>query len=320
MVVRQVESLATVGDQTEVLAIRGSVTDYVRAAVSLFTLNFRRRRYDLIHGHTGHSGVLACLQIRYPVIVSYVGYDLDTPAEHREGPRTQFERFVFIQLSRLVAGTIAKSARGQARLPSSGIRRNTLLPNGVDRQLFAPMRREEARARLDWIDQDPVVLFAGDPARFTKRFELARRTIELAQREIPGLKLAVCNGVVPNEVPVWMNAADVLLLTSIAEGSPNVIKEAMACNLPVVSVDVGDVREVVAGTRHCHICSDEPPALAQAIVEVVGALPERSDGRERTAHLGLEEIAARLHDTYERALARGPGPFGFLPRPSLDEA
>jgi teichuronic acid biosynthesis glycosyltransferase TuaC len=98
-----------------------------------------------------------------------------------------------------------------------------------------------------------------------------------------------------------MSASDLLLLTSVAEGSPNVVKEAMACDLPVVSVDVGDVRENLEGVRHCHVCPAEPQPLAEAIVAVVQALPERSDGRARSEHLGLEPIARTLASIYRAA-------------------
>jgi len=311
--VRQVESLATVSVRPVMLTIDGTLGSYFRAALRVFSLNFQPHRYDLIHAHTGHSGVLACLQVRYPAVFTYYGYDLDVPAEDREGPRTKLERLVFRQLSRFVAGTIAQSERGRSHLPRAGLARNAVIPNGIDRELFAPMPRDQARRALGWEPEPPVVLFAADPTRFTKRFELARLAVAEAQRHRPDLKLEICGSVSPTDVPLWMNAADVLLLTSVGEGSPNVVKEAMACNLPVVSVDVGDVREVIEGTRQCHIRASDPGALAGALLEVLSALPERSDGREKSSDLDERTIALRLRDVYEQACLRGPGLFGFLP-------
>lgn len=313
MVVRQVESLERAGVEVEVIAIGGGIRSYAEAARKILALNTAPRRANVLHAHTGHSGVLACLQLRYPVVLSYVGYDLDTPAEDREGLRTQSERVVFRSLSLFLAATIAKSARGAGHLPRLGRRRNTVIPNGVDRRLFDPIPRDEARRRLDWGDE-PTVLFAADPTRFTKRFELAEAAVECARTRIPGLRLAVAAAVAPPEMPVWMSASDVLILTSRGEGSPNVVKEAMACDLPIVSVDVGDVAEIVRGTRHCRVCADRAEALADALVEVVSARPERSDGRERSAQLDDMTIAARIVDIYERARGRGPGMLGFLPR------
>jgi teichuronic acid biosynthesis glycosyltransferase TuaC len=305
---RQMRSLGPLNIAVDVLAIAGkenaaaSLDPYLRAASVVLGLNFGPRRYDLIHAHTGHCGLVACLQVRYPIVMSYVGYDIDTPAEDREGLRTGAERIIFRQLSRYLAATIAKSARGARQLPAGGRRRNFVLPNGVDRDVFAPMDRQEARRALNWaVDDHPVALFLGDPARVTKRVALAEAAVAAARAQVPELELRICANTPPELVPRVMSASDLLLLTSVAEGSPNVVKEAMACDLPVVSVDVGDVRENLEGVRHCHVCPAEPQPLAEAIVSVVRALPERSDGRVRSEHLGLEPIARTLASIYRAA-------------------
>jgi|SRR5579859_2942338 len=312
---RQVSSLRRLGLTVDVIAFDGtdSRLEYLRALGRIFALNFGRARYDLIHAHTGHCGIVACAQLRYPVLFSYSGYDLDGVPEDRDGLQRKTERLLFRHLSIFVAGTIVKSAKGMERLPARGRSRSTLLPNGVDREYFAPMARDEARRRLGWNQEPPIVLFAADRTRFTKRFRLAADAFEVARRRVPNLELMVAEQVFPDEMPLWINAADALILTSVTEGSPNVVKEAMACNLPIVSVDVGDVRDIIDGTRNCHVCPAEPEALAAALVEVVSA-PERSDGRGRSAHLGLDEVAGRLRAAYERASGRGPGLLGFLPR------
>jgi glycosyltransferase involved in cell wall biosynthesis len=326
---RQMRSLTRHGVAVDVLPIAGrehafaSLGAYVRAALEVLKLNWGPRRYDVIHAHTGHCGVLACLQARYPVVMSYVGYDLDVPAEDREGVRTRAERVLFRNMSRWFAATIAKSPRGAERLPRAGRERNSVVPNGIDRELFAPAGRDEARASLGWdLSDAPVALFLADPGRYTKRFALAQEAVERAREQVPELRLKVCDDVAPAAVPQVMNASDVLLLTSVAEGSPNVVKEALACNLPVVSVDVGDVQEHLTGVRNCHVCGADADALAAAIVSVVSAIPNRCDGRARTEHLGIDPIADRLRRIYEGASRRGPALFGKLSRngvPVADE-
>jgi glycosyltransferase involved in cell wall biosynthesis len=101
-----------------------------------------------------------------------------------------------------------------------------------------------------------------------------------------------------------MNAADVLLVTSFTEGSPTVVQEAMACNLPVVSVDVGDVRERLQGVAACEVVvGRDPNELGNALAGVLLAA-KRSDGRTHAAALGVEAIAERLADFYRLALGR----------------
>jgi teichuronic acid biosynthesis glycosyltransferase TuaC len=314
LVARQVDALRRAGVDVDVLTIDGHLSraNYLRAMVQVARLNTGPRRYDLVHAHTGHCGVVACAQRRYPVVLSYVGYDLDAAsADEVGGPsdrlRAALERAVFRRLGYLVAATITKSARGAQRLPPRVRRRNTVIPGGIDREVFAPMPRADARRRLAWPTDVPTVLFAADPARFSKRFELAQAAFDQARRDVPELSLAVAADIAPEDMPLWMNAADVLLLTSRGEGSPNVVKEAMACDLPVVSVDVGDVAEVISSTRHCRVCADDPAALAAAVVAAVHALPERSDGRARTEHLALEAVTRRTIETYVRAASRAAG-------------
>src|SRR5262249_45941379 len=108
-------------------------------------------------------------------------------------------------------------------------------------------------------------------------------------------------GVRHEDVPTWLNAADVLLLTSHHEGSPNVIKEALACNLPIVSVDVGDVRERIDGVHGCYLADPAPSALASAL-SLALALDGRSDGRRRVAELSVTRVAADVVAAYHAIL------------------
>lgn len=313
-IARQVEGLRDAGVHVDVVAIDGERPgDYRRAARRMLALNRGPRRYHLIHAHTGHSGVLACLQLRYPVVMSYAGYDLDVRLGDAETLRRTVERFVFRWLSLLIAASIAKSARGARHLPPGGKQRNFVVTNGVDRDLFRPRPRADARAALGWDHDDPVVLFAADPLRWEKRFALCEAAVVVARSTVPELRLEVAAQVPPDEMALWYCAADTLLLTSTQEHSPNVVKEAMACDLPVVSVDVGDVPEVVDEAQLCRVCKPEPSVLAAGIVDVVRASPVRSDGRQKTEWLSLPAISARLLEVYLRAVERGAGPLGFLP-------
>jgi glycosyltransferase involved in cell wall biosynthesis len=312
---RQVLDLEHAGVEITVLPIHGERrVQYLRAAKQMLRLNFGARRFSLVHAHTGHCGIISCLQLRYPVLLSYVGYDLDAHLGDAETVRTTIERAIFQRLSLLLAGTIAKSARGARHLPPAAASRNVVIPNGVDRNHFSPLPREEARRRLKWRHDDPVVLFAADPQRPEKQFGLCEAAFGKAALHLPHLRLEVAANVSPVDMPLWYSASDVLVLTSVAEGSPNVVKEALACNLPVVSVDVGDVGEVINGSRHCHVVPAESDELAAAIASTIRALPDRSDGRSHTEWLATPNITSRILAAYREAVKRGPGPLGFVRR------
>jgi glycosyltransferase involved in cell wall biosynthesis len=126
------------------------------------------------------------------------------------------------------------------------------------------------------------------------------------KQALPEAELVLLTKKPHDVVPIYMSACDALVLTSAAEGSPMVVKEAMACNLPVVSVRVGDVPEVIAGARGCALAERNPDDIAAKLVEVLRN-PERSDGRARIEHLRHDRIAQRLLDVYARAVQPNQG-------------
>ena len=128
----------------------------------------------------------------------------------------------------------------------------------------------------------------------------------LVQREMPDAELVLLTKKPHDVVPIYMSACDVLVLTSALEGSPMVIKEAMACNLPIVSVTVGDVTEVIGDTPGCTIVEREPTAIAAKLVEALRT-PRRTDGRTRIDHLRHDRIASRIVEVYSHAVAQTKG-------------
>jgi glycosyltransferase involved in cell wall biosynthesis len=296
---RQIESLRGLGYRFDVLFIRGfaSASAYAQAARRLLHPG---RRYRLLHAHGGEAAVPALVFRRAPILVSYCGDDLlGTPRPDGSiPPQSRLRRALIRQTAWFARKTITKSQELEDHLPRALRKRNTVLPNGVDTTLFFPQPREDARARLGWPSGEPVVLFAADPGISRKRYELAEAACEAARSTIPNLRLHIGHGVAPSEMPHLMNAADCLLLTSSVEGSPNVVKEALMCNLPVVSTPAGDVAELLHGVHPSAICPAEPQALAEALVPVLRA-PERSNGHAKADVLSSEAIAKRLAAVYD---------------------
>src|SRR5581483_95626 len=140
-----------------------------------------------------------------------------------------------------------------------------VIPDGINFELFYPIPREEARARLGWDRDRNYVVFANNPAIAVKNFALAEAALaRLRERGIEA-ELVVANGLPQEKVVHYINASNALILPSIAEGSPNVVKEAMACNVPVVATNVGDVAQVLAHTDGCSVCPRDADDLANGL-------------------------------------------------------
>jgi glycosyltransferase involved in cell wall biosynthesis len=304
---RQIESLRAAGLEVDVLQVRG-----LPALKYLQTLpEFHRRaaRADVIHAHYSYSGWLARTSLKKPLVISFMGEDvLGTPDSNGRISRlSRFDVRMSRRLARLADAVIVKSHEMAAVIAPV---RSHVLPNGVDVDAFRPMPRAEARHQLGWPDDRRYVLFPGNPAQPRKGFAWAQRALERASaRSSDPLELRPLWPVAPADVPLYMNACDAMLLTSYHEGSPNVLKEAMACNLPVVSVPIGDVAERTAGVSGYRVRPRDAEQLADALLST---LQDRTacGGREAILRQGLDlaSVADAIVDVYHEALAvRGRG-------------
>jgi teichuronic acid biosynthesis glycosyltransferase TuaC len=306
----QADSLERLGVDVEVLPIRGYAgrSAYASAVQRARSIS-RDGGFDVVHAHYGHSALVARTQRSAPLVVSYCGDDVlgTRTADGSLTVRSRLEATLFKQVGRVAAATITKSEEMERALPPGVRERNHVIPNGVDLERFRPVPRDEARARLGWPVDEPCAIFVGNPELPVKNFALAEQVHRrLAGSSRPDLQLRVAASVRHEDVPLWMAAADALLFTSQSEGSPNVIKEAMASELPIVSTPVGDVPERLAGIDGCAVCPPDPEALAAALDAVLdhGRAPE---ARRAVEPLGLEAVAGRIVGLYECVLGRSNG-------------
>ncbi|HXW13196.1 MAG TPA: glycosyltransferase [Terriglobia bacterium] len=299
----QMESLCPLGVDFDVLFVNGreSKWNYLRGVRQVHS-RLRTKHYDLIHAHFGLSGWVARWQFRVPLIVSFMGDDvLGRPT--RSGRNTlaghllKFSGFI---LARLAASVIVKSQQmaSKLRMPSVHI-----IPNGVDLDLFRPMEQAQARKVLGLDPGKKFVLFPYNPNEVRKRFDLIQAAVSLAGQQVPGLELLMARGLPQDQIPLYMNAADVLVMASMTEGSPNALKEAMATNLPVITVDVGDAAELIGPTAGCYLVRREAAAMAEKIVEVCRC-GGRTNGREWIRKLSKEAVAQQIVEVYAAVLRR----------------
>lgn len=276
------------------LTDRMSVGGLIRSRRA-FRTAIAETRPDVVHVHYGTvTALFTVLSSAVPVVVTFHGSDLNpTPSDGRL--RDVMGR-LFSQIAAFfAAGIICVSEPLRARLWWRG-EEARILPMGADLNVFRPLDRLACRQELGWPNDRTVVLFNGNnPA--LKRLDLAQGAVGIAAKNGVELHLEVLTGaIVPARMPVLMNAADVLLLCSDREGSPTMVKEAMACGLPVVSNDVGDVRERVQGVTPGAVVAQDAHALATALCAVVRE-GGRSNGRERATTNGID--AERIDaDTY----------------------
>ncbi len=239
--------------------------------------------YDLVHANYGLTAPFALAQPILPVVLSLWGSDL-------EG------RFGW--LSKLCAphcdATVVMSESMGDQLDCE----YSVIPHGVELDRFEPLNRKTAIERVGWDPDTRHVLFPYSPSREVKNYPRAERIVDAVAEQLAGsIKLETLGGVEHSEMSNYMNAADCLLLTSRREGSPNVVKEALACNLPVVSTDVGDVAERLDGVEPSAV-SRTDEGLTDAVVEILRR-GERSNGREHAREISSEQMAERLRSVYQ---------------------
>jgi teichuronic acid biosynthesis glycosyltransferase TuaC len=254
--------------------------------------------------HVMYGGVMASIVTRAvhdrPVLVSFHGSDL--LGTSRNGViGTLSWRYGILSSRRAAAraaGIIVVSPVLLDALPRRIDKsRVWIVPNGIDLARFRPVERLECQRVLGWDSTRKHVLFPAPPGRPEKRFALARASVEMLSKKGEHVDLHTLENVPHEKVPVWLNAASAVLLTSSHEGSPTAVKEALACNVPVVSVDVGDVRERITGIEGCFITDAVVGDIAAKLDRALGGR-ERIEARGRVEEFSLEQVAAKLLEIY----------------------
>lgn len=241
---------------------------------------------DLVHAHYGLSGLLATLQRKIPVVVTFHGSDI------KKRKVLRFSRIA----ARLAAHNIVVERSFKGLLGS--VHKTSVIPCGVDFDTFFEMDQREARRLLGYGGEQDIVLFASSFDNPVKNYPLAKAAIELSGTK--PLLIELKNYSRP-EVNLLMNAADVLLMTSFTEGSPQVIKEAIACRLPVISTAVGDVEELSRRTDGITIVPYDARAIANELDNKLIA-KRRIQSNSVVHEYNNRSIALKIKDIYSDIL------------------
>lgn len=302
---RQIQGIAAQGIDCRdfFLAARASPID-ILAAIRRLRRTIKESTPDVVHAHYGTvTALVAVLATRRPVIATYRGSDLNpdpSVSRLRSAMQTLLSQIAALGARRIIC--VSQQLIGRLWWRRE---RASVVPSGIDLDLFQPIDRAAARRQLGWTHDEIMIFFnAGKPPWNNKRVDLAKGAVEVASRLLArNVRLHVLVGdTPPSEIPLHMNACDCALMTSEFEGSPNVVKEATACNLPVVSVDVGDVTERLAGVAPSFVVARDANALGHALAEVIRS-GQRSNGRIKAAELSRDVLATKIISVYRECIA-----------------
>jgi len=298
---RQIDSLAAVGVEVRTFFLESRTAPITIAREwRRLTQEIREFCPHLLHAHYGTATSLLCALVsRTPLVITFRGNDLGDDPDISY-LRTRLGQMLS-QISALRAAGIICVSHRLRNLLWWQKSRAVVIPTGVDLTVFCPQDKARARALLGWENESHIVLFdeGGSPRR--KGTSFLRSAIRLVEQDIGPVKLVVLDrSVSPELIPRYLNASDCLALASVFEGSPNIVKEALACNLPVVATDVGDVPERLNGVFPSRVVKRDAVEFANALKEILRD-GRRSNGREHVEICSLQRVAEAIRLVYDSA-------------------
>lgn len=289
-IMEQAEVLKRQGCEVDYFGLQGKgIIGYVQNLPSL-RQRIKVFQPDVIHAHYGLSGLFANLQRGVPVVTTYHGTDINDN-----------KAFLFSKMAMQLSAWNIFVSRKTLGIANPKKKKYTLLPCGIDLSELQLTEKADARKQMKLSHDKKYVLFAGAFDNAVKNAALAKEAVALLNEDV---KLLELKGYSRDEVTLLMCAADAFLMTSLTEGSPQVIKEAMACGCPIVSVDVGDVKERVEGVDGCFVAkSRDAKELAELLQKAIG-FRGKTKGREKVVKDGLDnrQVAEKLIGLYNGVL------------------
>jgi teichuronic acid biosynthesis glycosyltransferase TuaC len=288
----QVEEMRGLGLEVEVFAFPRGKQNYIPATRQLRSL-LKQQRFDLVHAHYGLVGWCARLAGARPLVVSFHGTDVRHPLVGPMSRRLAWR----VDLVAAVSRALFAAEDGRAGLPP--VPGSAVLPCGPDLTRFRPAPRVEARRQLGLDPAGRYLFFPANPARPEKRHD---RAAELAKA--CGAELLTGGAIDPEEMPLWVNAANAVLVTSDYEGFGLACVEALACDVPILSTPVGIAPYALAGIQGAVCAPFEVEDWAAAARPLLDAADPRVEGVGRASSLSATRMAERTVVAYRAVLNR----------------
>ena len=283
----QGNAIAKYGAEVDYYAIVGKgVIGYLKN-VSTLKKKIKEFKPDIIHAHFGLCGVVSLLTMSgVPVVVTF----------HNGETLNKFVNFICSLFSKWSKHTIyvAQHIYDKCIFKS---KKYTIMPCGVEMPDMNITPYTEARKKLDWDENKKYILFGGNFKNLRKNYPLLRDALDILNRE--DVEVIEMKGFNRQECVLRMSASDLFALPTKSEGSPQALKEAMACNCPIVATDVADIKHLLGDLDGHYICSFDPKNVAEHIEKAL-AFNSRTKGRERIIELGLTNdlVAKKLVEIY----------------------
>jgi teichuronic acid biosynthesis glycosyltransferase TuaC len=304
---RQVKELEKLGCNITVLYINKTeygYLAYIKFIFKLISLKYKKS-FDIIHVQFGGlQAFITSLIFQKKSIVSFHGTDL-----HGGSPKGIFQSIkskvnvFFSLLSAYMSGMSILVSKNLAKSLPAKIKYK-IIPTGVDYKLFFPLPMEESKRLLNLDPKKIYVLFSDISNSPIKRKDIAISIVEKVIKKIGCAELLIMSNVKPEDVVYYLNASSVLLLTSDNEGSPNIIKEALACNLPVVSADVGDISEYISSLNYCYAGEREVNTMSNAIIKIFEQDMSEDYRSRMKDKISSELIGKRIKNCYIELLCK----------------
>lgn len=311
-VVELVEALRRQGGLHDVFAIDASKSgmEYLYSVNKLKKWIMENGPYSLIHAQYAHSAMVSLLAARIPVIFhvhgefgyKYYPVNLKNTRAVHDWVKTKRDALLAKLASRLSNGTIVVN---RADLAFVSAKLSRVIPIGVDTEVFRPMDRSEACLLLGLDPSVRRVLFPSDPDRPEKNYSLFRASLQLLKERGCIFEEVLLKGYTRSQVALLMNAVDVMVLTSYSEASPTVVKEACLCNLPIVSVPVGDVAELMENKCSIHVVKPSSACIQEALYTLFQT-GKRSSCSEETKRKFSIELSAELTKAFYSDVLESP--------------